>query len=133
MQKLLEMKNISKSYPGVKALDRIQFDLNAGEVHALVGENGAGKSTLMKILAGAEPKDSGEIWVAGEKVEFDSPHDSKARGIALIYQEFNLIPELTVAENIFLGIEPTHYGFIDQKKLYSDAAAILDRIGVEVD
>lgn len=133
MKKILEMRNISKSYPGVQALDNIQFDLNEGEVHALVGENGAGKSTLMKILAGAEVKTSGEIIVYGKKTDFQSPHDSKANGIALIYQEFNLIPELSVAENIFLGIEPTQYGFIERKKLYARAKAILDRIGVEVD
>jgi ribose transport system ATP-binding protein len=133
MQKLLEMQQISKSYPGVQALDKIQFDLAPGEVHALVGENGAGKSTLMKILAGAEMRDSGEIIIAGESVNFTSPHDSKTHGVALIYQEFNLIPELTVAENIFLGIEPTQGLFIDRKKLYADAAQILNRIGVEVD
>lgn len=133
MQKLLEMQQISKAYPGVQALDKIRFDLAPGEVHALVGENGAGKSTLMKILAGAEIRDSGEILISGQPVNFTSPHDSKAHGIALIYQEFNLIPELTVAENIFLGIEPTKGGFIDRKKLYADAGRILKRIGVEVD
>lgn len=133
MVKLLEMKNISKSYPGVQALEKIQFELNAGEVHALVGENGAGKSTLMKILAGAEKRDSGEILVEGEQVNFESPSDSKARGIALIYQEFNLVPELTAAENIYLGIEAQRFGFINHKKLYEGATAILQRIGVEID
>ncbi|MCI0514841.1 sugar ABC transporter ATP-binding protein [candidate division KSB1 bacterium] len=132
MTKLLAMKKISKSYPGVQALDQIDFDLNAGEVHALVGENGAGKSTLMKILAGAETRDSGQIEVAGQAVHFLTPHDSKAHGIALIYQEFNLIPELTAAENIFLGIEPRKSIFINRKKLYADAAEILNRIGVEI-
>jgi ribose transport system ATP-binding protein len=133
MTKLLEMKKISKSYPGVQALNQIDFDLNAGEVHALVGENGAGKSTLMKILTGAETRDSGQIEVAGKAVNFLTPHDSKANGIALIYQEFNLIPELTAAENIFLGIEPRKSIFINRKKLHADAAEILSRIGVEVD
>ncbi|MBN2092335.1 sugar ABC transporter ATP-binding protein, partial [candidate division KSB1 bacterium] len=133
MTKLLQMKDISKSYPGVQALEKIQFDLEAGEVHALVGENGAGKSTLMKILAGAEKRDGGEIFVEGKLVNFETPADSKAHGIALIYQEFNLVPELTAAENIFLGIESQKFGFINRKKLYQDAAAILQRIGVEVD
>jgi ribose transport system ATP-binding protein len=133
MTKLLEMKNISKSYPGVQALEKIQFDLEPGEVHALVGENGAGKSTLMKILAGAEKRDSGAILIDGEPVNFETPAESKAHGVALIYQEFNLVPELTVAENIYLGIEAQRFGFINRKKLYQDAAAILQRIGVEVD
>jgi len=133
MTKLLKMANISKSYPGVQALDKIKFDLETGEVHALVGENGAGKSTLMKILAGAENKDSGTISIAGKQVNFATPHDSKSEGIALIYQEFNLVPELTAAENIYLGIEPRKFGFIDRKQLYQQAETILSRIGVEID
>jgi len=133
MNTILEMKNISKAYPGVQALDRIDFSLKLGEVHALVGENGAGKSTLMKILAGAEPMDEGQIFVSGQPVQFSSPQDSKRHGVALIYQEFNLIPELTVADNIFLGMEPLKAGFIQHRKLIQDSEAILERIGVSID
>lgn len=132
MNYILEMKNISKTYPGVRALDKINFNLKPGEVHALVGENGAGKSTLMKILAGAEPMDSGQIYIYEQPVQFSSPQDSKQHRISLIYQEFNLIPELTVADNIFLGMEPVGFGFINHRKLYNDAEAILERIGVSI-
>jgi len=100
---VLEMRNITKRFPGVLALNNVQFDLRPGEVHCLVGENGAGKSTLMKILAGAQPMDSGEILLSGEPVHIHSPHHAQQLGISMIYQEFNLSPFLSVAENIFLG------------------------------
>src|SRR3989475_6656536 len=103
---LLEMKSITKTFPGVRALDGVNFDLRQGEVHALVGENGAGKSTLMKILAGAQPKDSGEILINGMLVHIDSPQRAMDEGVSIIYQEFNLVPYLNAAENIFLGREP---------------------------
>src|SRR2546427_1998047 len=102
----LEMRHITKSYPGVRALEDVSFDLRQGEVHALVGENGAGKSTLMKILAGAQPKDSGEIMINGRTVQIDSPQRAMDEGVSIIYQEFNLVPYLNAAENIFLGREP---------------------------
>src|SRR5690348_9116588 len=100
---LLEMKQISKSFPGVKALEDVSFDVLPGEVHALMGENGAGKSTLMKILAGAYSADSGQILIDGKIVHIASPQDAYGCGINIIYQEFNLVPQLSVAENIFLG------------------------------
>ncbi|MBN1349859.1 sugar ABC transporter ATP-binding protein [candidate division KSB1 bacterium] len=132
MNQILEMIAISKAYPGVQALDNVSFDLKSGEVHALVGENGAGKSTLMKILAGAESMDRGIIRIGGRNVYLSSPQDSKNQGVSLIYQEFNLVPELTVADNIFLGMEPRKYGFIQHRVMYRDAEDILRRIGVEI-
>src|SRR3989441_12749350 len=100
------MRGISKYYPGVVALDNVDFPVARGEVHALVGENGAGKSTLMKILAGAQPKDAGEILLNGKPVTVDSPQKAMDLGVSIIYQEFNLVPYLNAAENIFLGREP---------------------------
>src|SRR5262245_32980281 len=100
---LLEMIGIEKSFPGVRALRRGNFELRAGEVHGLVGENGAGKSTLMKVLAGALAPDAGEIRMEGRRVEISSPRWSARLGIAVIHQEFNLVPTLSVRENIFLG------------------------------
>jgi rhamnose transport system ATP-binding protein len=106
MQPLLELKHISKTFPGVQALDDVQFDICAGEVHALLGENGAGKSTLIKIASGVYQADAGEILVSGEPVHFHNPNDAQRHGIATIYQELLLYPELTVAENIFMGHAP---------------------------
>src|SRR3954447_14591550 len=115
MALLLEMRGITKSYPGVAALVGVDFSVAAGEVHALVGENGAGKSTLMRILAGAERRDAGEIRIEDRPVALDSPHQALAQGIAMIYQELNLVPHLSVAENLFLGREPRTGmpGFVD--------------------
>ncbi len=102
---LLEMKGITKVYPGVVALDHVDFSVKPGEVHALLGENGAGKSTLIKILAGAEQRDEGEIWFDGQSYDRYSPHDAIQMGISVIYQEFNLVSKMTIEENIFLGKE----------------------------
>src|SRR6266700_7798791 len=101
----LEMNNITKTFPGVRALDGVTFDLHKGEIHALVGENGAGKSTLMKILGGVYPFGSyeGEIQIGSQLQRFRNVHDSAAAGVALVFQELSLVPEMTVAENIFLG------------------------------
>ena len=131
----LQMHGISKSFPGVQALDNVNFEVARGEIHALVGENGAGKSTLMKILTGALPKDEGQILLRGEPVEINSPSDSKNLGISMIHQELSLIPYLTVGKNIYLGREPGWKipGFINWKKLNADAQAILDRLNVSVD
>jgi ribose transport system ATP-binding protein len=132
---VLEMKNVTKRFPGVLALNNVQLDLRPGEVHCLVGENGAGKSTLMKILSGAQPLDSGEIILSGEPVNITSPHNAQQLGISMIYQEFNLSPYLSVAENIFLGREPRigSTPFINWRKMYDDAREILGRIRVDLD
>jgi ribose transport system ATP-binding protein len=129
------MRNITKRFPGVLALNNVQFNLRPSEVHCLVGENGAGKSTLMKILAGAQPMDSGEIILSGERVDIHSPHHAQQLGISMIYQEFNLSPYLSVAENIFLGREPRigRSPFINWSKMYKDAREILARIRVDLD
>src|SRR5204863_552787 len=108
---LLEMRGIVKSFPGVRALRGVSLSLGPGEVLALLGENGAGKSTLMKVLGGAHEADEGEIVIYGRTAAFHSPHDSRQAGIAVIYQEFNLIPGLTACENIFLGQEISRAGF----------------------
>ena len=114
----LEMRHISKEYPGVRALDGACLDVGAGECHALVGENGAGKSTLMKILSGAVLPDAGEILLAGERVRIHSPLEARNLGVSTIYQELNLIPELTVAENVFLGREPRRgAGLLNRKEM----------------
>ena len=132
---LLQMRHISKRYPGVVALDDVQLEVLPGEVHALMGENGAGKSTLMKIMAGAETKDTGEILVDGKLAHITSPQDAMDLGINIIYQEFNLVPHLSAAENIYLGREPSAAipGFINFKKLYGDAQAIMDSLRCPVD
>lgn len=131
---VLRMENISKSFPGVLALDRVQFELMKGEVHVLLGENGAGKSTLMKILSGAYVKDEGEITIDDTLIEIENPAHAQDLGIGIIYQEFNLNPHLSVAENIFLGREPTIFpGIIDWKKIYRDAQEILDSLCVDID
>ncbi|HEY7981227.1 MAG TPA: sugar ABC transporter ATP-binding protein [Candidatus Eremiobacteraceae bacterium] len=128
----LAMRGIAKSYPGVRALDGVDFDVRAGEVHALVGENGAGKSTLMKILAGAVAPDAGEIDVEGKRVAIASPRDAEKLRIAIIYQEFNLVPGLDVAANVLLGHEPVRTGVLDYPALYARAGAVFDRLAVSV-
>ena len=132
---LLEMTGISKFYPGVVALNDVHFEVLPGEVHALCGENGAGKSTLMKILAGAESKDRGEIKINGNPAHIHTPQDAMALGVNIIYQEFNLVPHLSAAENIYLGREPAAAipGFINFRKLYGDAQSVMDSLGVAVD
>ncbi|UCH34251.1 MAG: sugar ABC transporter ATP-binding protein, partial [Armatimonadota bacterium] len=131
---VLVMEQITKDFPGVRALDSVTLDVRGGEVHALVGENGAGKSTLVKILAGALLGDAGEIRVNGRPVDIISPHAAQQLGVAMIYQEFNLVPHLSVAENIFLGREPQLFrGVIDWGRMYREAAAVLDRLGVSMD
>ena len=128
------MEHITKRFPGVLALDDVHFDLNAGEVHVLLGENGAGKSTLMKILSGAYKKDEGKIFIDGNPREIESPRHAQELGVGIIYQEFNLNPFLSVAENIFQGREPTLFpGVIDWKRLYDDAQEILDDLKVSID
>jgi len=132
---VLEMRDIVKQFPGVLAVDHGQLQLKRGEVHCLLGENGAGKSTLMKILAGAERPDSGAILLDGEEVSIHSPHHAQQLGISMIYQEFNLSPFLSVAENIFLGREPRwkRTPFIDWPRMNREARALLDRIKMRLD
>ena len=130
---VLEMRNISKTFPGVRALDDVSLDCAKGEVHALVGENGAGKSTLMKILAGVYQPDAGEILLRGQPTRIPSPHNAQQMGISIIYQELNLLPELTVAENIFLGREPKRaLGFLDSRSLREQAHSLLKQLGVDL-
>ena len=113
-QLLLQMKGIHKRFPGVHALKGVDFELRAGEVHALLGENGAGKSTLIKVLGGIYHKDEGEIFVEGQLCDIDSVEKARAAGISIIHQELVLVPWLSIKENIFLGREPrTKLGFVD--------------------
>lgn len=128
---LLEVRNITKKFPGVQALDDVSLQFFGGEVHAVVGENGAGKSTLMKILAGAYTPDSGSILLDGKKVSFSHPSEAQNKGISIIYQEFNLLPERTVAYNIFLGREPSKASVLDIRKMNNDARELLKEIGIE--
>lgn len=130
----LQMLDISKAFPGVQALNQVNFSVSRGEIHALVGENGAGKSTLMKILTGALPSDSGSIKLDQQQVEINNPGDAQALGISMIHQELSLIPYLTVGQNIFLGREPRAQlrTFIDWGQLYKDAQALLDQLDVGV-
>ena len=109
---LLRMENVSKSFPGVQALDDVSLEVRAGEILGLVGENGAGKSTLMKILSGVYQMDSGTIHLQGQPTDIHDPHQAQELGISIIYQEFNLMPNLTVMENIFVGREPGPFAFI---------------------
>ena len=133
MSVVLEMTGIRKAFPGVVALDGVDLTLHAGEVHMLLGENGAGKSTLMKILSGAYRKDSGDIRINGQAVDIQSPRDALARGIRVIYQELNLVPQLSVAENIFLGEAPTRAGFIDWRALTESTTRLLTELGLNLD
>jgi ribose transport system ATP-binding protein len=128
----LEMFNISKSFPGVRALDGVSFDCAAGEVHALCGENGAGKSTLIKILGGVYQPDGGSIRIEGRDVAFAHPSAARRAGISIIHQELSLLPERTVAENIYLGIEPTRFGALDRARMRADARLLLQRLGSDI-
>lgn len=128
------MNDIEKSFPGVKALDKCQFNLKAGEVHALVGENGAGKSTLMKVLTGVHQEDAGTIFFKGKKVKINSPRKAQNLGISIIYQELNLMPHLTVAENVYIGREAKKNKlFIDKKKLNQKTKDFLNMLNINLD
>ncbi len=132
---LLSLTGVSKEFPGVKALNNVRFDLNEGEVHAIVGENGAGKSTLMKILSGIYKKDTGDIVYKGNHVNVSSPLEAQKLGISIIHQELNLMPDLTVAQNIFIGREDRRKGrvFLDNAKLNKAAKELLDELELVLD
>ena len=130
---ILQMKDIEKRFAGVHALKGVQFELRAGEVHALMGENGAGKSTLIKVLCGIHKRDGGEIVYFGEPVHFNGIADSQKVGISVIHQELNMMNHLTVAQNIFIGREPRKGPFIDDAKMVEDARALFAKIGVKID
>ena len=131
---VLEVRRVTKRFPGVLALDDISFGLLPGEVHALVGENGAGKSTLIKVVTGVYSPDEGEILFNGEPVTFSGQREAQVAGISTIYQEVNLIPLLSVAQNVFLGREPRNrFGLIDRDRMNKEAAEILGRYGIRAD
>jgi ribose transport system ATP-binding protein len=128
---LLEVRGLCKSFPGVRALRDVGLTLGRGEVLAVIGENGAGKSTLMKILAGVQEPDSGEILVNGEGVRFPNVRAAEHAGIALIHQELNLADNLDIASNLFLGREPQRFGFVNRRRLYSDSLGLLAQVGLD--
>ena len=129
-QPILTVRGVTKSFPGVRALKGVDLTIWPGEVHALVGENGAGKSTLMKILAGAYRPDGGEVSLDGKPVHFHSPHQARAAGIGIIYQELTIAPNLTVAGNVFLGSEELKFGFLtDTAAMIEHTQQVLDRLG----
>ncbi len=130
---LLRLGGITKRFPGVTALADVSLDVRAGEVLGLLGENGAGKSTLLKIVSGAQRPDTGTISWQGAPVHLGSPHQAQARGIVTIYQEFNLVPDLSIAENVFIGREPRRGPFIDGRRLRRDTEAVMRRIGLDLD
>ncbi|WP_395639409.1 sugar ABC transporter ATP-binding protein [Pseudolysinimonas sp.] len=129
---VLRMSGITKNFPGIRALTDVALEVAAGEVHAIVGENGAGKSTLMKILAGVYQPDGGTIELQGEAVRIAGPIDARKRGIGMVYQELNLVPDLTVAENITLGAPPSRFGLVDRKALRARADEVLAELGAKV-
>ena len=133
MSVALEMRDISKSFPGIRALSDVDLVVNAGEVHAIVGENGAGKSTLMKILAGVYQPDGGTIHLQGEEVRISGPIDARKRGIGMVYQELNLVPDLTVAENISLGSTPSKFGLVRRRELRENAQAVLSALDAKIE
>ena len=129
---VLEMKGIDKVFPGVKALQNVDFTLRQGEIHALMGENGAGKSTLIKVLTGVYPLDGGEIVMEGKSIVNHSPQQAQENGISTVYQEITLCPNLSVAENLFIGREPRKAGLIDWKTMNKNAAALLEGLDIHV-
>ncbi len=131
-EKLLVMKDIQKSFPGVHALDNCRFELEAGEVHALVGENGAGKSTMMKVLTGVYTKDSGSIQIDGREVQIHNTRDAQALGISIIHQELNLMKDLTVAENIYIGRESMMGVFLNKAQQNERAAQLLKSLNIDI-
>lgn len=132
-QALLEMRHITKEFPGVRALSNVDFTLHAGEIHSLMGENGAGKSTLVKVLTGVYPRDGGTVFLNGKAINPKTPKDAQDCGISTVYQEVNLCANLTVAENIFIGREPRKFGMIDWQTINQRAAELLAKLDVHID
>jgi len=133
-QYAVEMREIVKRFPGVVALDHVNFQLRPGEVHVLLGENGAGKSTLIKVLSGAYLADGGEIYLEGQKVDIKSPHAAIEKGLRFIYQELNLVKDIDIARNMFLGMEPMlPFGMVDEAKLYKQAGELLQQFHIDLD
>ncbi len=133
-ENILCLTNISKSYAGVHALRGVQLELRSGEVHALLGENGAGKSTLVKVITGVHQPDAGEIYLNDQRIHLAGPRDATALGIAAIYQELSIFPDLDIAENIFVGRRPTlATGLVDWRKMYRDADQLLSSLGIHLD
>ncbi len=130
---ILEAREVSKVFPGVRALDEINLQIYSGEIHSIIGENGAGKSTLMKIFSGVYQPDAGSILVNGKPVAFKGVNDAIKHGISIIFQEFNLMPELTVAENISISDLPVHGITVNKKVLVKRAQELFDRIGIKLD
>jgi len=129
----LEMRDISKSFPGVRALEGVSFDCAAGEVHAICGENGAGKSTLIKVLGGVYEPDAGHILINGRERSFARPAEARAAGVSIIHQELSLLPHRTVAQNVFLGLEPTRWGGLDRAAMRAGTARLLQRLSSTID
>jgi ribose transport system ATP-binding protein len=129
---ILLMSGIRKEFPGVVALDGVDLDVSRGEVHVLLGENGAGKSTLMKILSGAHATDAGRVWIDGVETEITGPRRARELGVGTIYQELTLIPELSAAENIYLGREPRRLSIVNHSRMLSDATRVLEELGADV-
>jgi ribose transport system ATP-binding protein len=127
------MRNICKRFPGVVALDRVDLDVQPGEVHVLLGENGAGKSTLMKVLSGAIQSDAGEVRLGDQRVEIGGPDRARRLGISIIYQELTFVPQLSVAENVFLGKAPSRWGLVDWRRMNEHAARLLSGLGITLD
>ncbi|MCQ3929580.1 MAG: D-xylose ABC transporter ATP-binding protein [Chloroflexi bacterium] len=134
MNTILKLRGVSKQFPGVMALQDVDLEVRAGEIHALLGENGAGKSTLAKIIGGVYPPTTGEIYLNDTVQNFHSPYDAQKAGVGMLYQELNLLPELTIAENIFLGSEPKQalLPFIDWKRIHRQTTILLDKVGLDV-
>jgi len=130
---ILEMKGIDKSFPGVHALDHVDFDVRRGEVHALMGENGAGKSTLMKVLTGIYTKDSGTITYEGKETEFHNTREAQEAGVVIVHQELNMVNDLTVAQNIFIGREPKKGIGIDDRKMIEDSKKLFEELKIDID
>ena len=130
---LLKMVDITKTFPGVKALDHVSLEVEAGTVHALMGENGAGKSTLMKCLFGIYNKDEGHIYLQGREIDFKSSKEALDNGVAMVHQELNQALKRSVMDNLWLGRYPTKLGLVDEKKMFKDTMAVFQELGIDVD